>query len=178
MGQMSLKEKAVLASVGTALLYGLAGALWFTSQEAAWRKAAKSYASAKARYESECRLIGEKAKWNQAYEDEKALMPMFEEGKATDTTWQRKMGAIAAKHHITISQQQPGKESEAGEVLELPIEVRNWEGALESLVKFMHELENTDEGMFDIRSISFKPSSKKGYLKGSFTLTCAYMREK
>ena len=55
--------------------------------------------------------------------------------------------------------------------------MRNWEGALESLVKFMHELENTTEGMFDVGYLNFKPSSKKGYMKGSFTLTCAYMRE-
>ena len=41
----------------------------------------------------------------------------------------------------------------------------------------MHELENTDQGMFDFSSLVFKPSSKKGYLKGSFTVTCAYMRE-
>ena len=43
----------------------------------------------------------------------------------------------------------------------------------------MHELENTSEGMFDITQLSFKPiSSKQGYLSGSFTLNCAYMREK
>ena len=178
MNGMSLKEKAVLASIGMVLLYGLAVALWFMSQEAAWKKAAKAYNVAREKYESERRLIGEKAKWNQAYEDEKALMPTFEVGKATDTTWLGKMDALAVKHHITISQRQSGKETESGEVLELPLEVKNWEGALESLVKFMHELENTDEGMFDIRSLNFKPSSKKGYLKGSFTLTCAYMREK
>ena len=105
-------------------------------------------------------------------------MPLFEEGKNTDTTWLQKMDELAVKHHMSISQRQGGDEVEAGEVLELPIDVKNWEGALESLVKFMHELENTDDGMFDIRSISFKPSSKKGYLRGSFTLTCAYMREK
>ena len=178
MSGMSLREKAVLSSIVMVLLYGLAVALWFMSQEAAWKKAAKAYDRAKAQYESERRLIGEKAKWNQAYEDEKALMPTFEAGKSTDTTWLGKMDALAAKHNITISQRQSGKETESGEVLELPLEVKNWEGALESLVKFMHELENTDEGMFDIRSLNFKPSSKKGYLKGSFTLTCAYMREK
>ena len=178
MNGMSLKEKAVLDSIGMVILYGLAVALWFMSQETAWKKAAKAYERAKAQYQSECRLISEKAKWNQAYEDEKSMMPTFEVGKATDTTWLQKMDALAAKHHITISQRQSGKETESGEVLELPIEVKNWEGALESLVKFMHELENTDEGMFDIRAINFKPSSKKGYLKGSFTLTCAYMREK
>ena len=105
-------------------------------------------------------------------------MPTFEAGKATDTTWRRKLDEIAAKHLIVISSAQTGKEVEAGDVLELPIEVKSWEGCLESLVKFMHELENTNDGMFDITQLNFKPSSKKGYLRGSFTLNCAYMREK
>ena len=104
-------------------------------------------------------------------------MPTFAFGKATDTTWLQKLDELAEKHHISISQRQPGKEVEKGDVLELQIEVRNWEGALESLVKFMHELENTSEGMFDVGYLNFKPSSKKGYMRGSFTLTCAYMRE-
>ncbi len=177
MNNMSLKEKAVLAVVGVVFLYALAVVLWFTSQEAAWTKAAKMYRSAKDKYERECRLIGEKQKWNDAYEDEKAQMPTFAFGKTTDTTWLQKMDELAEKHHISISQRQGGSEVEKGDVLELPIDVRNWEGALESLVKFLHELENTSEGMFDMGSLSFKPSSKKGYLRGSFTLTCAYMRE-
>ena len=84
---------------------------------------------------------------------------------------------MALKHRILISQRQSGREVDAGEVLEQPIEVKSWEGSLEALVKFMYELENTDEGMFDIKELNMKPSSKKGYLRGSFTLTCAYMRE-
>lgn len=178
MNDMSLREKATLAVVGVIALYAFAVILWFTAQESAWAKAAKAYAKAKTTYQNECKLISEKQKWNQAYEDEKAQMPTFEFGKATDTTWLQKMDELAEKHHISITQRQGGKEIEKGDVLELPIEVRTWEGALESLVRFMHELENTSEGMFDIGSLSFKPSSKKGYLKGSFTLTCAYMREK
>ena len=147
MNNMSLREKAVLAVIGTVLLYGLAVVLWFTSQESAWTKAARTYKSARDTYEKESRLIGERQKWNDAYEDEKSQMPTFAFGK------------------------------EKGDVLELPIEVRNWEGALVSLVEFLHELENTSDGMFDVGNINFKPSSKKGYLRGSFTLTCAYMRE-
>ena len=177
MSNRSLKAKAVLAVVGVVFLYVLAAVLWFTSQEAAWTKAAKMYRGAKDKYERELKLIGEKQKWNDAYEDEKAQMPTFAFGKTTDTTWLQKMDELAEKHHISISQRQGGAEVEKGDVLELPIDVRNWEGALESLVKFLHELENTSEGMFDIASLSFKPSSKKGYLRGSFTLTCAYMRE-
>ena len=164
--------------LGMAVLYAFAVILWFVSAESSWKKAAKAYDKAKKTYQNEVKLIGEKRKWTDAYENEKATMPTFEAGKATDTTWRRKLDEIAAKHLIVISSAQTGKEVEAGDVLELPIEVKRWEGCLESLVKFMHGLENTNDGMFDITQLNFKPSSKKGYLRGSFTLNCAYMREK
>ena len=174
----SLREKAVMATVGVIALYAVAVGVWFLSAESAWKKAAKNYAKACDTYRKEVKLIGEKQKWTEAYETEKAAMPTFEAGKATDTTWQRKIDDLASKHHISIASKQPGKEVEAGDVLELPIEIRSWEGCLEALVRFMHELENTSDGMFDITQLSFKPSSKKGYLRGSMTLNCAYMREK
>ena len=94
----------------------------------------------------------------------------------TDTTWMRKMDDFAAKYHVVIAQTEIGDEVEAGDVLERTITVRNFEGSLESLVKFMYELENSEKGMFDMKSLNLKPSSKKGYLKGNFTITCAYMK--
>lgn len=174
----NLREKAVMATLGVLALYAVAAGIWFLSAESAWKRAAKNYAKAKDTYQRELKLIGEKRKWTEAYETEKAAMPTFEAGKATDTTWRRKLDELAAKHHVLISAAQTGKEIEAGEVLELPIEVRSWEGSLEGLVRLLHELENTEDGMFDVTQINFKPSSKKGYLRGSFTLNCAYMREK
>ena len=174
----SLRDKAVMAMAGVIALYAMAVAIWFFSAESAWKKAAKNYAKARDAYQKEVKLIGEKRKWTEAYETEKAAMPTFEIGKATDTTWRRKLDELAAKHHISIASAQTGKEIEAGDVLELPIEVKSWEGCLEALVHLMYELENTSEGMFDITQLNFKPSSKKGYLRGSFTLNCAYMREK
>ena len=175
---MSIKEKTIAAIVAVVLAYALAVGLWFMRQEGEWRSSSKTYERAVKRYREEAQLIAEKNKWADAYEEEKARMPLFEADKHTDTTWFRRMDSLADKFHIAIGQKQGGKEITAGEVLEFPIEVKSWEGSLEALVRFIHELENTDEGMFDIRSISFKPSSKKGYLKGAFTLTCAYMREK
>lgn len=177
MGSMSLREQAIVAIIAMIMAYALAVGTWFMYAQTAWKKSAKAYGKSVDTYNKEKRLISEKRKWAEAYEEEKAHMPFFASGKSTDTTWLAKMDEIAAKNHILISQRQGGKEVEAGDVLELPIEVKSWEGALESLVKFMHELENTDEGMFDFKQINFKPSNKKGYLKGSFTLTCAYMRE-
>jgi len=174
----SLREKAVMTTLGVIVLYAIAVGVWFLSAEGSWKKAAKAYVRARDTYQKEVKLIGEKQKWADAYETEKAAMPTFEIGKATDTTWQRKLDSLAAKHHVVITSSDPGKETEAGDVLELPIEVKSWEGSLEGLVRLMHELENTSEGMFDITQISFKPSTKRGYLRGSFTLNCAYMREK
>ncbi len=177
MNAAGLREKALLAVVGVVVLYAIAAALWFLSAQSAWEKAMRNYRRAKATYQAECELIAERQRWTDAYESEKAAMPTFEAGKATDTTWLQKMDDMATKNRVQISQRQAGQEIEVGEVLELPIEVRSWEGSLEALVKFMYELENTDSGMFDIGQLNFKPSSKKGYLRGSFTLKCAYMRE-
>jgi len=177
MGNKSLKEKAVLAVVGVIVLYAIAAATWFLHAEGAWKKAAKTYGKEKERFAREEKLIGEKQKWTDAYETEKAAMPVFEQGKSTQTFWLRKVEDIAKKHLVLISNIESKAETEADEVYEIQVGVR-FEASLEAWVKFCHELENSDEGMFDFSQVSMKPSSKRGYLIGSFTLNCAYMREK
>ena len=76
--------------------------------------------------------------------------------------------------HLRLGQ--AGEQVVAGDVYEQPIDVRRWEATITSLVKFMYSLETEKETMFDIREISIKPSSRKGFLTGSFKLACAYMR--
>ena len=177
MDDAKLREKAMLAVVAVVVLYAVAVGVWFFSAESAWKRAAKAYRRECDRYEQEEKLISERRKWNELYDSEKAAMPTFEAGKATDTVWLRKVEDLARTNLVLITSIDSGKEVEAGDVLELPIEVKSWEGSLEALVKFMHALENTLEGMFDVKEISLKPSQKKGYLRGSLSITCAYMRE-
>lgn len=179
MNGMSMKEKAVLAVLAVVFLYAAAGVLWFVRQADAWSKARKAYEKSRRTYETERKLISQKAKWHEDYEREKSLMPMFAADKATDTVWLQKVSDIAARNFIQIQDRKVGRETAAGDVLEMQITGSNWEGSLKSLVRFMYELETTSEGMFDISSISCKPCSapKKGFLRGGFTLTCAYMRE-
>ena len=177
MDDAKLKEKAMMAVVAVVVLYAVAVGVWFFSAESAWKRAAKAYSRECDRYEQEEKLISEKRKWNELYDREKAAMPTFEAGKATDTVWLRKVEDLARTNLVLITSIDSGKEVEAGDVLELPIEVKSWEGSLEALVKFMHALENTPEGMFDVKEISLRPSQKKGYLRGSLSITCAYMRE-
>lgn len=172
-----MKEKALIAIVAVVLMYAVAAATWFLFSESAWKKAAKQYERTNQTFEKEERLISQKRRWNDAYEAEKAAMPMFEIGQATDTTWLRKVEEIAKINNVLITQSTYGKEAEAGDVLELPIEVKNLEASLESLVKFMYALETSSEGMFDIKELNVQPNKgKKGYLKGSMSITCAYMR--
>jgi len=178
MNALGLKQKALVAVFAVVALYALAVILWFTSQESAWRKARKNYETAKAKYVAETRMIAQKAKWSDDYETEKKAMPLFSGDQATDTRWLSVVDEIARTNHVWISQRENGKEVQAGDVYELEVTARGWEGALESLVKFLHEIENTEQGMFDVKTLNLKPNAaKKGYLKGSFTVSCAYMRE-
>ena len=177
MNAMSLRQKAVFAVLAVVGLYAVAALTWFLSAESAWKKAARRYEQAKATYAKEERLIADKAKWDAAYEAETAAMPTFAAGRATDTTWLQKMGEVANRNLIQISQRGTQKEKlEIDDVTVLPIDA-SWEGSLEALVKFLYELENSKEGLFDVAELDFKPSAKKGYLRGTFTLNCAYMRE-
>lgn len=173
----SLREKAMMAVLVMVLLYGAAVAVFFAYSKGAWKEAQRGYERAKEAYARECALIARRRQFAEDYESAKKQMPSFAVGKATDTVWMKIVDELAEKYHIVIGQHGYGREVEAGEVLELPIEVKSWEGCLESLVRFIYELETSTDGMFDVESLNFKPSSKKGYLRGSLTLTCAYMRE-
>ena len=174
---LSRRDRMIAAIGGMAVLYALAVGLWFMSQEQAWKTAAKKYETAAKKTLSEKRLISQRQKWNDAYEEEREKMPVFsEDAKDVDTHWLSRMDALAQECHVAISQRQAGQQVEAGDVFELPIDVKRWEASISSLVKFMYALESEKEAMFDVREIVVKPSSHKGYLTGSFKLACAYMR--
>ena len=174
---MGLKERAIVSVLVMVALYAVAVATWFMYSERAWKKARGRYESACRTYRKETETIANKDKYVEDYEKAKEFMPMFEASKTTEATWLKKMRVIAVKNLVVIGQDEAKPEVAGDDVHELPIEVRSWEGSLEALVKFMHELENTDEGMFAVTDLNFRPSTKKGYLRGSFTLNCAYMRE-
>lgn len=176
MNTMSLKEKAVMAMLAVVVMYAIAGATYFMHSKQSWKLAKKNYEKAKAEYASHMKLIGEKRKWIDDYEAAKAMIPSFKSGTDTDTTWYKIMGEIAERSVLRIQNRDKGGDIiENGEVKEQPI-VSGWEGSLEALVRFMYEIETSEDGMFDFAKLDFKPNSKKpGYLSGSFTLNCAYM---
>ena len=175
---LSRRDRMVAAIGGVILMYGLCAVLWFMGQEQAWRVAAKKYDAAVKKTLSEKKLISQRQKWNDADEAEREKMPVLGEGAMdVDTHWLSRMDSIAQANNVSISQRQAGQQVEAGDVFEQPIDVKRWEATITSLVKFMHALECETNAMFDVREITIKPSSHKGFLTGSFRLACAYMRE-
>jgi hypothetical protein len=177
MANMSRRDRMIAAVGGIVVLYALAFVVWFMSQERAWRVASRKYAAAVKKTVSEKKLIAERGKWYDAYESEREKMPVFStDSKDVDTHWLSRMDSIAQTCNVGISQRQAGQQVVAGDVFEQPIDVKRWEATITSLVKFMHSLEAEKEAMFDIREISVKPSSHKGFLTGNFKLACAYMR--
>ena len=177
---LTLKQKAVVATLAVVALYVGAVLFWFVSAEKTWKKSATAYRNAKQKYEKETRLIREKGYWEEACEKEQAAMLMFDTDKATDTTWLQKTDEVAASNLVQVTSRKSQEEAstEVGEnVRVLPI-TASWDASLQALVKFMYSLENSDEGLFDFAKLVFKPSAKKGYLKGTFTVNCAYRRGK
>jgi len=178
MSGRSQMEKTVYAVLGVVALYAAAAATWFLYADDAWHKARRRYDDAAKTCVKERKLIGEKAKWEEAYETEKAQMPTFDSGKATDTAWFRKLEEIAQRNLVLLGQHHASEEVDVDDVKELPIVVTGCEASLEALVKFMHELENGDDGMFSFSQLRVKPNNRKqGYMAVDFTLHCAYMRE-
>ena len=175
----SMKDKAILAIGGMTLLYAASGFLWFkalTDKGSDWNKSQRAYTESVNKYQRERALIDKRVDWEDAYEEEREKMPMFPEGEKVGEHWLERMDEIANQNHMAISTRAAGKEEEVGDVYELPVEVKSWEGALDPLVNFLYALEHAEEAMFDIKAIDIRTSSHKGYLKGQFTLTCAYMR--
>ena len=178
--EMSLKEKVVAAWLVVGLLYAGAAAVGFTIQKDAWRLARQNYERAVKNYAKEAALIAEKPKWVADYEKERSHMPTFTKEEGAGTVWYRKLGNMAEAHHIDFKEVASSKEEVRGEVIEMPLQIRRWEGSLESLVRFVHDLENTDDGMYAVKALQFKPNLKTGYLAatGDLAINCAYMWKK
>ncbi len=176
MSAVSSREKNMLMIAVVAVLYAV-GALCFKKQSANWKTEQRVCANAQKKLLEENALIAAKDEWAEKYEQMRNLMPVFPNDKDVDTHWLNIMDSAATRNGFTIARRQTSKEVEIGDVYELPIDCKDWEGTLESLVKFMYDL-HKEGAMLDVRQLFIRPANKPGFLKGTFTLYCAYMRGK
>ncbi len=126
-------------------------------------------------------LISQNQVWNEAYEKDADLMPVFEPDRQVQTYWLGVLERLASESELSIIRRQVGEERQEGDVYELPIECKEWEGSLESLVKFLYAV-HAEGAMLDVRKLFIRPGSSSGTgrpakgLRGSFTLHCAFLR--
>jgi len=171
------REKALAAATVVVLLFGALG-LSAKGRLEAWRGRRAVYAARTQELARQRLLIANRADWEARYAELRDLMPVFPADKQVDTYWLGTMDAVASKNGVSIVKRQVGAEKLAGDVYEFTIECKEWEGSLAALVKFLYDLQ-AEGAMLDMRQLFVRPHpSNPGILRGSFTLACAYLREK
>ncbi|MEI6210406.1 MAG: hypothetical protein WCR06_02145 [bacterium] len=174
---MSGREKAIAAITLVVLLYGVLGLLAGKRLDA-WRAKRLEYRQACVTLEQQRKLIAQRQLWQKNYAAVRDLMPVFPADKPVDTYWLGVMDNAASDNKLNILKRLVGGEKLVGDVYELSIDCKEWEGTLDALVHFLYSLESTGV-MLDMRQMFIRPSpADHSRLKGSFVLYCAYMRER
>lgn len=171
-----MKERALVAALCVAAAYAFAAGYWFIFGEQSWKDAQKKLKRTQDAYERERKTISQRTMWDERYDEEASQIPVVEAGQGADTVWMGVMDAIAKESNVFVTERRPGKEEVSGDMQQTTVDIR-WNGAFESLVKFLYALENSDKGKFDVQSINFAPGKRKGYLSGSMTLVCIFKRK-
>lgn len=176
MTSLTQRDQMLVALFGVVLAVGSL-ALWFPKARQAWQREARVWKMQRARLERERAEIAQRPKVQAQYDALRDKMPLFPEGRSVDTHWLPIMDNTARANNVNIAQRSIGGEEKIGEVTELTLECRDWEGRLDSLVWFLYDIETREDAMMDVRAITIRPNTKKpGILQGTFTLNCAYMR--
>ena len=172
---LSRHDKAMLAVTVCVALFGFL-ALTAKGQIAGIRSRRAEADRLARRLELQTALIDAKDDWAARYEAVRDRMPVFSGTEQVGPYWGKIMDDAAHEHDLHIQQRNSKEETVVAGVCELPIEVRQWEGTLEALVGFVHQVESTG-AMLEVRELRVSPiQNRQGWLKGSFTLSCAYLR--
>ncbi len=180
---MSRRDRTILAVLGVAMLYGFAAVLFLTGRQDAWNRSRRAYDRAVEELAKQKKLISERAQWEERNARVSVRMPRAEEGESSQTRrdWQRTLERLAKEHNIQIQSKRVLSELEHSEdenapegVGEMPIDV-TYEASLVRLVEFLYAIRNVEGAMFDIRDLTIN-ARNNGFLRGRFTLTCAYER--
>lgn len=172
--KLSHHEQTLAAVTLLVILFGILGLKLRPGLEE-WRDRTTSLETLKRARADANALIKQGPQWRENYERVKDQMPIFEENRQVDTYWMSIMDRLAAEFKVSITRRQVGRDSRVGDVYELPIDCQ-WEAPLDALAKFLCALQDTG-AMLDIRELVIRSNaSRKGYLRGSFSLSCAFMR--
>jgi hypothetical protein len=171
---LSQRESALLLGVLAAALFGVS-VLLGKPKIAEWNEIRARRAVLQEGIARDRAMVAERAEWEQRFQDVSGMLSRHPADQKMDVHWMTLMDRAASRHGIQIKQRQAGEERRAGEVFEMPIEVKEWEGTLDALVHFLFDLQS-EGAMLDIRQLLVRPKDD-GILRGRFVLYCAYTRE-
>ncbi len=168
-------REAVLALVTVSVaLFGITGLL-SGSKIDDWKAVRAQQEQVQSSIDRSQALVAQRQRWTERMAELQGSMPRFPQGKRMDVHWSTEMEKKASAHGLKILRHEVGGERREGPIYELPIECRDWEGSLDSLVHFLFDLQS-EGAMLDIRYLRIKPKDKV-LRSGRFSLYCAYMRE-
>jgi len=120
-------------------------------------------------------LVEEQDLWASRMAEREGQMPVFPAGERMDLHWLSLIERVASRHQLRILRHEPGEEVQEGPVYELPVYVRQWEGSLEALVRFLFDIER-EGAMLDIRYLLVRPKDRT-IRQGRLDIYCAYRRD-
>ena len=125
---------------------------------------------------NERQLLALRDDYRKRDDDLRGELKSFPADKQVDAYWLTKLSRIADNNGLIISRKTIGKEVVAGNARELPVDIRDWKGSTEALVKFLYEVQSAGSSM-DVRQVRLSTSSRdKVNLSGKMTIFCAYTR--
>jgi len=173
---MTITPRESVLALGTvaAILFG-GGIMLARPKMAEWRDTRTQCDLQVTGIQSSQYLVAQHDVWEAKFVELSEQLPRHPAERKVDVYWLEKMDELAGKHGVEILQHKAGDQVDQGDVYELAIDCRDWQGSLEQLVGFLFELQS-EGAMFDIRQLLIKPKGK-GALRGRFSLSCAYTRE-
>ncbi len=173
---LSSRELVLLFATLTAALFGVTAIIARPKWDE-WQNIRKAQQALHEEIAIDERLIQQREKWAQRFDELKNQLPQYAESRNMDVHWMSFMDRVAQEYSLKIDKRQARSEIRQGDIYELPIECRDWSGSLEALTRFLYALQE-DGAMLDIRELSIKSARENSNtLRGKFLLHCAYTRE-
>jgi len=119
------------------------------------------------------RLISQAPKWDSKLAEQKKKLPTHPQGKDVTTDLQILIERLATANGLTLVSREAEKEALRGNMYEVAVNCK-WEGKLESLTRFLFDLQKEDV-ILDVSQLTISPNEKK-VLRGGFTVYCSYSR--
>ena len=171
---LSRHEQNLAAATLLVALFGILGLKLRPGLEA-WRARIARLESLRRERTAARELIEMGPQWREHYDEVRNQMPVFGNGVQVDTYWMSIMDRLADEYSVSITRRNVGREARVGDVYEFTTDCQ-WEGPLDAVAKFLCALQDAG-AMLDVRDLVLRThGNRKGFLRGSFTLYCAYMR--